>query len=47
MVRETPELYESIVKPYIQSFPKERLQWHVDRFFGLCGSLAAYSFSSL
>ncbi|KAF8228052.1 HIT-like protein [Tricholoma matsutake] len=27
MVRETPELYESIVKPYIESFPAARTQW--------------------
>ena len=27
MVRETPELYESIVKPYIQAFPPSRTQW--------------------
>ncbi|KAG6808451.1 hypothetical protein H0H93_016907, partial [Arthromyces matolae] len=27
MIRETPELYEKIVKPYIDSFPAERTQW--------------------
>ena len=29
MVRETPELYESIVKPYITAFPASRTQWYV------------------
>ncbi|RDB14766.1 m7GpppX diphosphatase [Hypsizygus marmoreus] len=27
MVRETPELYERIVKPYISAFPSARTQW--------------------
>ncbi|CCA69534.1 hypothetical protein PIIN_03473 [Serendipita indica DSM 11827] len=27
LVRETPELYESIVRPYIDSFPSERTNW--------------------
>ncbi|KAL7420558.1 hypothetical protein Q5752_004509 [Cryptotrichosporon argae] len=27
MIRETPELYEKVVVPYIESFPKERLEW--------------------
>ena len=29
MVRETPELYERIVKPYIMTFPAARTQWCV------------------
>jgi hypothetical protein len=27
MVRETPELYEQVVKPYIAALPASRLQW--------------------
>ncbi|KAJ3571522.1 hypothetical protein NP233_g3702 [Leucocoprinus birnbaumii] len=27
IVRETPELYESVVKPYIDAFPPSRTQW--------------------
>ncbi|KAG2009649.1 mRNA decapping enzyme [Coprinopsis cinerea AmutBmut pab1-1] len=27
MVRETPELYESVVKPYVAEFPPSRTQW--------------------
>ncbi|CAD6564522.1 MAG: hypothetical protein TREMPRED_005400 [Tremellales sp. Tagirdzhanova-0007] len=27
MVRETPEIYEAVVRPYIDSFPPERLEW--------------------
>jgi m7GpppX diphosphatase len=29
IMRETPELYESIVKPYITAFPAARTQWWV------------------
>jgi hypothetical protein len=28
MVRETPELYRTVVDPYIRSFPPERIQWY-------------------
>lgn len=28
MVRETPELFERIVKPYIAAFPPKRVQWY-------------------
>ena len=28
MVRETPELYEQVVKPYIAGLPASRLQWY-------------------
>jgi len=28
MVRETPEMYEKVVVPYIRSFPPERLDWY-------------------
>lgn len=28
MVTETPQLYKSIVEPYINSFPKGRIQWY-------------------
>lgn len=27
MVHETPELYQSVVKPYIDAFPPARTQW--------------------
>jgi m7GpppX diphosphatase len=27
IVRETPELYDKIVKPYIDAFPASRTQW--------------------
>ncbi|RHZ79401.1 hypothetical protein Glove_146g46 [Diversispora epigaea] len=27
LVRETPEIYEKVVKPYIESIPKSRIQW--------------------
>ncbi|KAG6329080.1 hypothetical protein ID866_10008 [Astraeus odoratus] len=27
MVHETPELYENVVKPYIEAFPASRTQW--------------------
>jgi len=29
MVRETPDLFESVVKPYILAFPPSRTQWYV------------------
>jgi m7GpppX diphosphatase len=29
MVHETPELYQSIVQPYINAFPAKRVQWYV------------------
>ena len=29
MVHETPQMYEDVVLPYIQSFPPERLDWSV------------------
>jgi len=35
MVKETPEHYETIVKPYIQSFPASRTQWVEDILLGL------------
>lgn len=41
MIRETPELYERIVKPYIQAFPPSRTQWLV-----LINSRAALSYKS-
>ncbi|KII96203.1 hypothetical protein PLICRDRAFT_49092 [Plicaturopsis crispa FD-325 SS-3] len=34
MVRETPRLYEQIVKPYIDSFPPSRTQWVEDILSG-------------
>ncbi|KAI0031961.1 scavenger mRNA decapping enzyme [Vararia minispora EC-137] len=34
IVRETPELYESIVKPYIEAFPSSRTQWVTDILTG-------------
>ncbi|KAF9465355.1 scavenger mRNA decapping enzyme [Collybia nuda] len=35
MVRETPELYERIVKPYISAFPSERTQWVENILLGI------------
>ncbi|KAF5377947.1 hypothetical protein D9615_006755 [Tricholomella constricta] len=35
MVRETPELYESTVKPYITAFPAARTQWVENILLGL------------
>ncbi|KAG5349937.1 hypothetical protein C0989_001194 [Termitomyces sp. Mn162] len=35
MVRETPDLYGSIVKPYITVFPKSRTQWVENILLGL------------
>lgn len=29
MIQETPELYQRVVKPYIDSFPPSRIQWSV------------------
>jgi m7GpppX diphosphatase len=29
MIHESPELYESVVKPYIHAFPAARTQWFV------------------
>jgi m7GpppX diphosphatase len=29
MVHETPELYKSVVEPYIAAFPAKRTQWSV------------------
>ena len=29
MVREAPDLYREIVKPYIEAFPPSRTQWYV------------------
>jgi m7GpppX diphosphatase len=29
MVRETPELYEAAVKPYIAAFPPARTKWYI------------------
>ena len=29
MVQETPEAYQKVVVPYIESFPPERLEWCV------------------
>lgn len=29
MVRETPEIYHRIVRPYIDAFPPARTQWSV------------------
>lgn len=33
MVRETPELFERIVEPYIAAFPPKRIQWYSIRHF--------------
>ncbi|KAG6872369.1 hypothetical protein C0995_010288 [Termitomyces sp. Mi166 len=35
MVRETPGMYENIVKPYITAFPKSRTQWVENILLGL------------
>jgi len=35
MVRETPDLYERIVKPYIAAFPATRTQWAENILLGL------------
>lgn len=32
MVKETPELYEKIVRPYIESFPRSRFEWYCFSF---------------
>ena len=29
MVHEMPELYETVVKPYIEAFPPSQMQWYV------------------
>ncbi len=29
LVRETPELYQAVVEPYIDSVPPAKLQWQV------------------
>jgi hypothetical protein len=44
IVRETPALYERIVKPYIDAFPASRTQWSVwgpvhPSFFGVLSRL--------
>ena len=36
MMHETPELYETVVKPYIESFPASRTQWYVTLMLDDC-----------
>ena len=40
MVRETPELYQRVVKPYIDAFPPSRTQWYAYHASSITTSLS-------